>query len=83
MSRVVAIDALFYKDPREQYQQKYLDREIVKAFAGFYPDQSSSEFCLPITTGHWGCGAFNGDRQFKGSAIRFSRFLFNDLMFLF
>ena len=47
-----------------------LDRELGKSFCGFssarYPD-SSSVTCdrTVISTGHWGCGAFGGNKEAK------------------
>lgn len=64
-SRVVAIDAFRFDNPADQYHEKFLNRELTKAFVGFFTETSSSHRSSPVTTGHWGCGVFNGDRQFK------------------
>lgn len=71
-SRVVAIDAFRFNNPSDQYHEKFLNRELLKAFVGFFTDTSPSHRSWPVTTGHWGCGAFNGDRQFKGKTKIFS-----------
>uniref|UniRef100_A0A1I7X4E2 Poly(ADP-ribose) glycohydrolase n=1 Tax=Heterorhabditis bacteriophora TaxID=37862 RepID=A0A1I7X4E2_HETBA len=67
---VVAVDALCFGWGRltysSQYDQVIINRELNKAFAGFY---STQKMCRPIATGHWGCGAFGGDKQLK-SEIR-------------
>lgn len=64
----MAIDALFFREPDEQYQMKQVTRELIKAFAGFRPRPTTmgAENLFGIATGHWGCGAFHGDRQLKG-----------------
>jgi len=54
---IVSIDALDYSassrfDPKDQYSQKHVDRELTKAFAGF----SASKHA--IVTGNWGGGYF-------------------------
>jgi poly(ADP-ribose) glycohydrolase len=63
---LVAIDAIYYRDPTIQYQMKYIKRELSKAYIGFYSHGQSQSTSFPIATGNWGCGAFNGDRQLKG-----------------
>lgn len=56
--RVVAIDALFYKDTYEQFKEPNIRRELNKAYVGFYSDDGNDK--APVATGLWGCGAFNG-----------------------
>jgi len=46
-----------------QYQQNFVNRELHKAFVGFSIKNGDSN--IPIATGHWGCGAFNGDPELK------------------
>lgn len=66
-SRVVAMDAILFKNPAEQFTLDSITREINKAYIGFQPmDENERAKILPIVTGHWGCGAFNGDKQLKG-----------------
>ena len=63
---VVAIDALYFSDPIQQYDVSRIDRELNKAFTGFsaLPDITAMAH-LGIATGNWGCGAFRGDPELK------------------
>lgn len=62
--QTVAMDALDYSHNRNlQYNPDKIKRELVKAYTGFYCDTSKSP--IPVATGHWGCGAFQGDSQLK------------------
>jgi poly(ADP-ribose) glycohydrolase len=64
----VAIDALPFQNSKEQFNKINIDREIKKCFAGFSSLISNSYFDttnLQIATGHWGCGAFKGNKQIK------------------
>ncbi len=63
---LVAIDAIYFRDPSTQYSMKCIKRELIKAYTGFYSRGQSPDSSFPIATGNWGCGAFNGDRQLKG-----------------
>jgi poly(ADP-ribose) glycohydrolase len=60
------MDAIFFRDPSTQYQMENVDRELLKAYTSFRPQEQEPTSACPITTGNWGCGAFNGDRQLKG-----------------
>uniref|UniRef100_UPI00398ED415 poly(ADP-ribose) glycohydrolase-like n=1 Tax=Pristiophorus japonicus TaxID=55135 RepID=UPI00398ED415 len=64
-TQIVAIDAVNFRNPREQYEAVYLDRELNKAYCGFscrvIPDRQHSA----IATGNWGCGAYKGDAKLK------------------
>ncbi|CAF3397628.1 unnamed protein product [Rotaria sp. Silwood1] len=64
---VVAMDAVCFYDPTLQYDMKYVQRELIKAYTSFYPQATKieRENMFGIATGNWGCGAFNGDRQLK------------------
>jgi poly(ADP-ribose) glycohydrolase len=62
---IIAMDALDFSDKfenslKKQILTQFLNRELVKAYAGF----SLVEY-TPIQTGHWGCGAFAGNKQLK------------------
>lgn len=58
----IEIDAYRFNqtDRHLQYQEKYIKRDIVKCISGF-----SNSYREIITTGSWGCGAFNGDIKLK------------------
>uniref|UniRef100_A0A8C2K3E6 poly(ADP-ribose) glycohydrolase n=1 Tax=Cyprinus carpio TaxID=7962 RepID=A0A8C2K3E6_CYPCA len=58
--QIVAIDALDFKNPKEQYTKENIKRELNKAFVGFHGDVKTA-----IATGNWGCGAFKGDPKLK------------------
>ncbi|XP_039532274.1 poly(ADP-ribose) glycohydrolase isoform X1 [Pimephales promelas] len=58
--QIVAIDALDFKNPREQYTKENIKRELNKAFVGFQGSPKTA-----IATGNWGCGAFKGDPKLK------------------
>ncbi|KAK2944761.1 putative Poly (ADP-ribose) glycohydrolase (PARG) [Blattamonas nauphoetae] len=79
-SRIIVIDALCFSGMmlgnhlHNQWSQCSVDRELNKAFVGFSfvsslpPSASSSEQPAKrpsLSTGHWGCGAFNGNRVLK------------------
>ncbi|XP_062913211.1 poly(ADP-ribose) glycohydrolase-like isoform X1 [Mobula hypostoma] len=64
-TEIVAIDALKFSDPIDQYKPDCLKRELTKAYCGFscrvIPDSQRTA----VATGNWGCGAFNGDVKLK------------------
>lgn len=63
---ITAIDAIHFYKPEIQYQSRNIYREINKAYVGFLCENHSAYIKdLPISTGNWGCGAFNGDRSLK------------------
>jgi len=54
---VVSMDALDFNsevEPSEQFLKKYVDRELLKAFAGFSGTKIGT-----IATGNWGGGCFS------------------------
>ena len=59
---VVAIDAVYFRHPSQQFDMKNIQRDLTKAYAGFHTRSKA----FSIATGSWGCGAFNGDTQVKG-----------------
>ncbi len=71
---IIAIDALELQGFPDllQLRKDLVVRELNKAFCGFYHamhDPSIRNCVSPkirrIATGHWGCGAFGGDREVK------------------
>eukprot|EP00668_Euglena_longa_P012641 GGOE01015109.1.p1 GENE.GGOE01015109.1~~GGOE01015109.1.p1 ORF type:complete len:567 (-),score=79.53 GGOE01015109.1:147-1793(-) len=64
---LVAIDALDFSAKsltrERQYEQECVVRELNKAFCGFAA--AHRDHHTTLATGHWGCGAFRGDRQLK------------------
>lgn len=58
-SQLVAIDAIAYDLPQEQFDDAAVLRDANKAYAGFFCDDENNK--APIASGLWGCGAFNGD----------------------
>ncbi|XP_047660816.1 poly(ADP-ribose) glycohydrolase isoform X2 [Tachysurus fulvidraco] len=64
--QIVAIDATNFEDPRQQYSEKSIKRELFKAFVGFREDPNIPiDYTPAIATGNWGCGAFKGDPMLK------------------
>ncbi|KAI4901044.1 hypothetical protein NFI96_034318, partial [Prochilodus magdalenae] len=64
--QIVAIDAISFRDPREQYTKDNIKRELNKAYVGFRKDPNMpADYTPAIATGNWGCGAFNGDPRLK------------------
>ncbi|VDL89193.1 unnamed protein product [Schistocephalus solidus] len=63
---VTVIDAVCFSDPQLQFHARFLRRELLKAYAGF-TDIAAPYRSLPaiVVSGHWGCGAFNGNKALK------------------
>ncbi|XP_015248815.1 PREDICTED: poly(ADP-ribose) glycohydrolase-like [Cyprinodon variegatus] len=61
--QILAIDALHFRHPKEQYSMDKVRRELNKAYCGFKGQPGREE--PDIATGKWGCGAFNGDAELK------------------
>ncbi|CAL8135945.1 unnamed protein product [Orchesella dallaii] len=61
---VVVMDALEFKEHQKelQFQRHFVDRELHKAYVAFMLTDSVN---IPVATGNWGCGAFNGDPELK------------------
>jgi poly(ADP-ribose) glycohydrolase len=67
-STVVAIDALYFSSVGSdtEFSKVNIEREFLKAYAGFnILGGQVAHTAYRVSTGHWGCGAFNGDRQLK------------------
>ncbi|XP_054711847.1 poly(ADP-ribose) glycohydrolase-like isoform X2 [Uloborus diversus] len=63
-TQVVAIDAKSFSDIAQQFEPSYIERELNKAYSGFY-EYAKPENLTAIATGNWGCGAFKGNPQMK------------------
>ncbi|MCJ8742305.1 hypothetical protein PDJAM_G00080580 [Pangasius djambal] len=64
--QIVAIDALKFDDPRQQFTEKNIKRELLKAYVGFRKDPNiPTDYTPAVATGNWGCGAFKGDPMLK------------------
>nr|XP_054600087.1 poly(ADP-ribose) glycohydrolase isoform X2 [Nothobranchius furzeri] len=61
--QILAIDALHFRNRRDQYNMSHITRELNKAYCGFKKHHKHEE--PDIATGKWGCGAFGGDAQLK------------------
>ncbi|KAL1436454.1 hypothetical protein MTO96_049685 [Rhipicephalus appendiculatus] len=65
-TEIVAMDALCFAKPQEQYRPNNIRRELNKAYCGFCcPPEIPRAQRSAIATGNWGCGAFRGDPQLK------------------
>jgi poly(ADP-ribose) glycohydrolase len=65
-TNVVAIDAIsFTYKPDLQFNERLVERELNKAFTGFYHDPSDSSIPISVCGGNWGCGAFAGYKPLK------------------
>ena len=71
-TNVLAMDALYIKNRNSQFQDSKIERELIKSYSGFkhktneYGNLSKENKIYPaISTGNWGCGAFNGDIELK------------------
>lgn len=64
-TEVVAMDALFFAKPQDQYKPFLIKRELTKAYCGFSCPEVPIAQRAAVATGNWGCGAFRGDPQLK------------------
>ncbi|CAF0977943.1 unnamed protein product [Adineta ricciae] len=62
---LVAMDAIYFRDKGKQYDMGCAERELLKAYVSFRQEGYELLRHRAITTGNWGCGAFNGDRELK------------------
>lgn len=60
---IIAIDALYFQNKNNQFQEVLMRRELNKAYVGFYSKLNSP--APPVASGNWGCGAFRGDARLK------------------
>ncbi|CAF3333006.1 unnamed protein product [Rotaria sp. Silwood1] len=66
---VIAMDAVYFRNPSDQYNMKVVERELLKAYTGFRPIGDGADYKFGIATGNWGCGAFNSDKQLKENIV--------------
>lgn len=66
LCHVVAMDAICFSNPCDQYTFECIGRELIKAFTCFRLPRSYEKRVYGIATGNWGCGAFRGDKELKG-----------------
>ncbi|XP_062234524.1 poly(ADP-ribose) glycohydrolase [Platichthys flesus] len=64
-TEIVAIDALHFRNFREQFRPEKIDRELNKAYCGFARPEEQSHNLAAVATGNWGCGVFGGDTRLK------------------
>jgi poly(ADP-ribose) glycohydrolase len=62
---MIAIDAVpfsFFGSQTIQFEKQYIDRELIKAYCGFFDSTGNMN---PIASGNWGCGMFGGNIYLK------------------
>lgn len=64
-TEIVAIDALQFRNFFEQFHPDKINRELNKAYCGFYRPEKESQNLAAVATGNWGCGVFGGDARLK------------------
>ncbi|KAM0729668.1 Poly(ADP-ribose) glycohydrolase [Formica fusca] len=65
MTSIVAIDALYFRQPLLQFKIDNITRELNKAYVGFVGSDIYKNNLSAIATGNWGCGAFRGNPKLK------------------
>ncbi|XP_072755843.1 poly(ADP-ribose) glycohydrolase isoform X1 [Anoplolepis gracilipes] len=65
MTSIVAIDALYFRQPSLQFKVDNITRELNKAYVGFVGSDIYKNNLSAIATGNWGCGAFRGNPKLK------------------
>jgi hypothetical protein len=74
---LIVIDALPFQFPSDQFEENKINRELIKCFAGFSSTITEEDINeLYIATGHWGCGAYKGEKQVKCKLILFHFFFY-------
>lgn len=61
---VVLCDAKQFRSVNDQFELKWIERELTKAYSAFVIEHPV-ENAPAVATGNWGCGVFNGDKQLK------------------
>uniref|UniRef100_A0A8C4E6I7 poly(ADP-ribose) glycohydrolase n=1 Tax=Dicentrarchus labrax TaxID=13489 RepID=A0A8C4E6I7_DICLA len=64
-TEIVAIDALKFRHFLEQFLPEKMNRELNKAYCGFFRSNANRQHLSAVATGNWGCGAFGGDTRLK------------------
>lgn len=64
-TRIVAMDAQYFRNPADQFKVDRLERELNKAYSGFYDPEIPPENLPAVATGNWGCGVFKGNPHLK------------------
>ncbi|KAM4526723.1 poly(ADP-ribose) glycohydrolase [Fundulus diaphanus] len=64
-TEIVAIDALQFRNFLEQFHYDKINRELNKAYCGFFHPEKDSQNLAAVATGNWGCGVFGGDKRLK------------------
>ncbi|CAD5226848.1 unnamed protein product [Bursaphelenchus xylophilus] len=59
---LIVMDAVNYSNRDNQFEFRFLDRELRKAFIAFSIRVNDH---IKVASGNWGCGAFNGNHQLK------------------
>jgi len=62
-TEIVGMDAIKYSNRESQFEHSWILRDINKAYVAFYLPENSKN--VPVATGNWGCGVFNGDKPLK------------------
>jgi hypothetical protein len=66
---IVAMDAFEFNNRIDQFQQRFIIRDVNKCFSGFnsFGEELNgiNTKGLSVASGHWGCGVFNGDKEIK------------------
>ena len=68
--------------PIRELNPRILKRELEKAYCGFSAaDELYSSTSCPaeVSTGHWGCGAFGGNREAK-ALIQVKKYFFSNII---
>lgn len=64
-TEIVAIDACHFRHYLDQFTPDKINRELNKAYCGFFREGIEPKNLSAVATGNWGCGAFGGDPRLK------------------